>query len=96
MCVRNTLPTEYLTKKVKKFTMESETIEQFHKNNMYYVRYKIPERVNKVSGFFRLVALLKETPTKFFSCEYCEISTNSYFEEHLRTTTSVICNKNSK
>ena len=26
-----------------------------------------------------------ETPTQDFSCEYCEIFTNTYFEEHLRT-----------
>ena len=27
----------------------------------------------------------KETPTQVFSCEYCEIFKNTYFEEHLRT-----------
>ena len=27
----------------------------------------------------------KQTPTQVFSCEYCEIFTNTYFEEHLRT-----------
>ena len=30
----------------------------------------------------------KETPTQVFSCEICEIFKNTYFEEHLRTTTS--------
>ena len=30
----------------------------------------------------------KETPTKVFSCEYCEIFKNIYFEEHLRTAVS--------
>ena len=27
-------------------------------------------------------------PTQVFSCEYCEISKNAYFEEHLRTVVS--------
>ena len=34
--------------------------------------------------------LLKNTPTQLFSCEYCEIVKNTYFEEHLRTTASFI------
>ena len=32
----------------------------------------------------------KDTPTQALSCEYCEVFQNSYFEEHLRTTASVI------
>ena len=35
-----------------------------------------------LESFFNKVSLL-------FSCEYCEIFANAYFEEHLRTTTSV-------
>ena len=31
----------------------------------------------------------KETPTQFFSSEYCEIFKNTYFEEHLPTAVSV-------
>ena len=31
----------------------------------------------------------KETPTQVFSCETCEIFKNTYFEEHLGTTTSM-------
>ena len=38
---------------------------------------------------FRLETLLKGTPTQVFSCEYCEIFKNSYFEEHLRMATFV-------
>ena len=30
----------------------------------------------------------KETPTQVFSCEYCEILKNTYFEEHIRTAAS--------
>ena len=32
--------------------------------------------------------LLKYPPTQVFSCEYCEIFKNIYFEEHLRTAAS--------
>ena len=37
--------------------------------------------------FFQLYQ--KETPTEVFSCEYCEIFKNTYFEEHLQTAASV-------
>ena len=29
-----------------------------------------------------------KTPTQVFSCEYCEIPKNTYFEKHLRTAAS--------
>ena len=32
----------------------------------------------------------KEAPTQLFSCEYCEIFKNTYFQEHLRMTASVL------
>ena len=31
-----------------------------------------------------------------FSCEYCEIFKNNYFEEHSRTTASYFMKKNKK
>ena len=34
------------------------------------------------------VILYQETPTLMFSCEYCKISNNTCFEEHLRKATS--------
>ena len=37
--------------------------------------------------------LLKKTPAEMFSCEYCKISNNTCFEEHLRTTASENNNK---
>ena len=40
---------------------------------------------NKVTG--------REAPTQIFSCEYCKISSNTCFEEHLRTTP---CENNNK
>ena len=36
---------------------------------------------NKVTG--RMPLCLKETPTKVFSCQYCEIFENSFFTKHL-------------
>ena len=38
---------------------------------------------------FRPTTLLKWTPTQTFSCEYCEIFKNTYFEKHLWTAASV-------
>ena len=38
----------------------------------------------------RPVTLLKESPTKVFSCEICEILKSIYLEEHLQTTASVL------
>ena len=37
---------------------------------------------------WRSATLLKETPTKVFSCEYCNIFKNTYFEENLSTIAS--------
>ena len=34
--------------------------------------------------------LLKETPTKVLSCEYCEIFKNTHFKESLQTNASAI------
>ena len=58
---------------------------------------EIPQYLQKntcVGVFFYKAAdlqacnLLKKTPTQVFSCEYCEISKNNYFEELLRTAAS--------
>ena len=32
----------------------------------------------------------KDTPTQMFSCEYCEISENTYFEDYLGTAASEV------
>ena len=39
---------------------------------------------------WRSAILLKETLTLVFSCEYCKIFNNTYFEKHLRTADSVL------
>ena len=44
-------------------------------------------RFNEIAGLIPEI-LLKETPTQVFSCEYCEIFKNIYFEEHLRMANS--------
>ena len=43
---------------------------------------------NKFAGLQPCIFIKKETPTQVFSCEICETFTNTYFEEHLRTTAS--------
>ena len=34
------------------------------------------------------ILLQRGTPTQVFSCEYCEVFKNTYFEEHLQTADS--------
>ena len=36
-----------------------------------------------------IAAVLRETPTLVFPCEYCEIFRSTYFTEHLQTVVSV-------
>ena len=43
---------------------------------------------NKVAGL-RPATLLKEALAQVFSCQFCEISKNTFFTEHLWTTASV-------
>ena len=47
---------------------------------------------NKVVGLqaLRLQLYQKETRVQVFSCEFCEISKNIEFEEHLETIVSVL------
>ena len=40
---------------------------------------------NKVAGNF----IKKEALAQVFSCEFSEISKNTFFKEHLRTTASI-------
>ena len=43
---------------------------------------------SKVAGLTLVTLLKKETLTQVFSCEYCEICKNNYFEEHLQKAAS--------
>ena len=41
------------------------------------------------SPFIKSLYFIKKTPTQVFSCVYCEIFKNTYFEKHLRKAASV-------
>ena len=43
---------------------------------------------NKVAGLRSAILLKKETLVQMFSCEFCELSRNTFFTEHLWTTAS--------
>ena len=43
---------------------------------------------NKVAGLQVCNFIKKETLAQVFSCEFCEIFKNTYFEEHLQTAAS--------
>ena len=45
----------------------------------------------RVSFLIKLQVLKKETLTQVFSCEFCEISKNTFFREHLWATAFLNC-----
>ena len=45
---------------------------------------------NKVAGLRSTTFIKKETTAQVFSCEFCEISKNTFFTEHLCTTGSIL------
>ena len=46
--------------------------------------------LNKVAGLEASNVIKKETLAQVLSCEFCEISKNTFFTEHLWTTASII------
>ena len=60
----------------------------------------LPKKISKVKTvllqkqppkvFYKKKLSLKETPTKLLCCKYCKIFKNTYLEEHLRTTASIV------
>ena len=46
--------------------------------------------LNKVAGLQACNFIKKETLAQVLSCEFCEISKNTFFTEHLWTTASII------
>ena len=52
--------------------------------------------LNKVTGLWPATLLKKETLAQVFSCEFYEISKNTFFTEHLWTTASVWCFRTSR
>ena len=46
-------------------------------------------KISQFAGMKDCNFIKKENPTQVVSSEYCEIFTNTYFEEHLETANSV-------
>ena len=65
---------------------QKQPLEMFYKKPFFKISQYWLE--NTCVGVSDLQLFWKETPTQLFSCEYCEIFKNTYFEEHLRTATS--------
>ena len=59
---------------------QKQPLEVFHKKMLLS---EIPQN-SQVCNFIK-----KETMAQVFSCEFCEISKNAFFTEHLRATASV-------
>ena len=54
------------------------------------MKIPVPEALfNQVPGLRPATLLKKKTLSQVFSCEFCEISNNTFFTEHLQATTSV-------
>ena len=64
--------------------------EMFYKNYKFLINFtKFTEKHLCQSLFFKACSFIKkETLTQVFSCEFCETSKNTFFTEHLWTTTS--------
>ena len=62
-------------------------------NQRYSIKIRVPNNFPKFTGKHLCQSLFfkKETLAQVFSCEFCEISKNIFFTEHLGTTTSA-CN----
>ena len=63
----------------------------FHDEKAHSLNFKS----SRLQIFFEIDVLIekiyyKENPPQVFSCKYCEIFKNSYFEEHLRTAASAL------
>ena len=54
------------------------------------MKITVPEAlIDKVTGLRRATLLKKETLAQVFSCEFCKISKNTLFTEHLCSTACV-------
>ena len=64
--------------------MKKDVLKKFHK---IHRKTPLPEPLfNKVAALDNFIK--KETLAHVFSCEFCEISKNTFFTEHLWTTVS--------
>ena len=57
-----------------------------------HTKIPVPESLfNKVAGARPVTLLKRETLSQVFPCEFCKISKNTFFTEHLWVTASVFC-----
>ena len=57
-----------------------------------HTKIPVPESLfKKVAGARPVTLLKRETLSQVFPCEFCKISKNTFFTEHLRVTASVFC-----
>ena len=68
-------------------TPPKQSPETFYKKGVLQNFIKLTEKYMYISESLQIYQ--KEVPTQVFSCEICEIFKNIYFEEHMRTTSSV-------
>ena len=80
--VKEKLTTEAVTRGVLQKKVFLEISLKSQENNNARVFF------NKVAGL-RPATLLKKTLAHAFTCEFCEISKNTFFTKHLRTTASI-------
>ena len=62
--------------------------EQTNENTFTYIRSSHWRCSARKNAFRKRHFIKKETLTLVFSCEFCEISKNTFFTEHLRATIS--------
>ena len=55
------------------------------KNSFWQVRIFLKSITNFMGKYLYRSLIKKDTPTQVFSCEFCEIFKDTYFEEHLWT-----------
>ena len=77
----------YANKQVLGSIIQKQSSEVFHKKRYSQKFHKI-HRKTPVPGLKACNCIKKETLAQVFSCEFCEISKNTFFTEHLRTTAS--------
>ena len=68
-------------------TYPKQSPETFYKKGVLQNFIKLTEKHMYISESLQIYQ--KAAPTQVFSCEICEIFKNTYFEEHVRTTSSV-------
>ena len=77
-----------IDKVIQKFSRNLSFFNLFLNNGYIYFKY-IPTRIPKTLFTLPKIKFIKkETLAQVFSCEFCEITKNTFFTEHLWTTAS--------